>query len=129
MSVTGTSSGSFTGSKSAASEATPKCSDGLSAICSMRMREVVGRQNEAAWEIWSVGAADEKSWAYADLTPAGLPFGCSYLGVEIDDLSGEPDYVSILLSFRDELELEVKSVAPEQFNRVIANARELDQER
>ncbi len=47
----------------------------------------VGRQNEATWEIWSIGEVDEKSWAYGDLTPAGLPFGSSYLGVETEDLT------------------------------------------
>ncbi len=47
----------------------------------------VGRQNRATWEIWSLGPCDEQSWAYADLTPAGLPFGCSFVGVEVDDLT------------------------------------------
>ncbi len=48
---------------------------------------VVGRQNRSEWEVWSVGKADPTDWQYADLTPAGLPFGSSYLGIEIDDLT------------------------------------------
>ena len=47
----------------------------------------VGRQNEATWEVWAIGEAEPESWAYADLTPAGLPFGSSYLGVDVDDLT------------------------------------------
>jgi molybdenum cofactor biosynthesis enzyme MoaA len=47
----------------------------------------VGRQNEATWEVWHVGEADEESWAYADLTAAGLPYGCSYLGIDVADLT------------------------------------------
>ena len=47
---------------------------------------VIGRQNEASWEVWSIGQVDEKNWADADLTPAGLPFGSSYIGLDVDDL-------------------------------------------
>lgn len=48
---------------------------------------VVGRQNDASWEVWSIGQADEQNWAYADLTPQGLPFGSSFLGVDVGDLT------------------------------------------
>lgn len=47
----------------------------------------VGRQNEQTWEVWHVGEASEDSWAYADLTAAGLPYGSSYLGIDVDDLT------------------------------------------
>jgi pyruvate-formate lyase-activating enzyme len=49
---------------------------------------VIERQNQASWEVWSIGAADEAEWEpYAALTPADLPFGAAYLGVEVDDLA------------------------------------------
>jgi MoaA/NifB/PqqE/SkfB family radical SAM enzyme len=49
---------------------------------------VIGRQNDASWEVWWVGAGDRTEWAeYADLTPESLPFGCHSIGVEVDDLS------------------------------------------
>ena len=49
---------------------------------------VVERQNQNQWEIWSIGAVDESSWsAYAGLTPDGLPFGTSFVGMEVDDLT------------------------------------------
>lgn len=49
---------------------------------------IVERQNRASWEVWSVGVADETIWPqYAGLTPDRLPFGCTYLGVEVDDLT------------------------------------------
>jgi molybdenum cofactor biosynthesis enzyme MoaA len=48
---------------------------------------VIERQNRAAWDVWWVGAADETQWAYADLELGSLPFGCRYLGVELDELS------------------------------------------
>jgi molybdenum cofactor biosynthesis enzyme MoaA len=48
---------------------------------------VIGRQNQAGWEVWWVGAADPAQWPYADLTLAGLPYGCRSLGVEVDDLA------------------------------------------
>lgn len=48
---------------------------------------VIGRQNQAAWDVWSIGGVDEDDWAYADLAPAGLPFGCSFLGVDVGDLT------------------------------------------
>src|SRR5262249_51543976 len=48
---------------------------------------VIGRQNRAEWDVWWVGAADETEWPYADLNMEGMPFGCRYIGVEVDDLS------------------------------------------
>ncbi len=49
---------------------------------------VVDRQNRDDWEIWSIGAVDETTWsAYAGLTPDGLPFGTSFIGLELDELS------------------------------------------
>jgi hypothetical protein len=48
---------------------------------------VIERQNRASWDVWWIGAAGEEDWPYAGLTPDGLPFGCAYLGVEVDDLA------------------------------------------
>jgi molybdenum cofactor biosynthesis enzyme MoaA len=49
---------------------------------------VIERQNRAGWEVWSIGAVDEEHWSpYAELTPDRLPFGCTHLGVEVNDLS------------------------------------------
>jgi len=49
---------------------------------------VIERQNRATWEVWSIGKANEEDWSsYADLKPADLPFGCRYIGVEVDDLA------------------------------------------
>ena len=48
---------------------------------------VVERQNRASWDVWSVGTADETHWAhYAHLRLEDLPYGCRYLGVEVNDL-------------------------------------------
>jgi molybdenum cofactor biosynthesis enzyme MoaA len=49
---------------------------------------VIERQNKASWEVWSIGAANADEWPpYADLKPSDLPFGCTYIGVEVDDLA------------------------------------------
>jgi molybdenum cofactor biosynthesis enzyme MoaA len=49
---------------------------------------VVERQNRASWEVWWLGAVDAAQWApYADLTLDRLPYGCRYVGVEVDDLA------------------------------------------
>ncbi len=47
---------------------------------------VIGRQNRSDWEVWWVGKAEPDNWSYAEVVPAGLPYGCSYIGVEVDDL-------------------------------------------
>jgi len=47
---------------------------------------VIGRQNRSDWEVWWVGKAEQDNWSYAEVVPAGLPYGCSYVGVEVDDL-------------------------------------------
>ncbi len=49
---------------------------------------VIERQNEAQWDVWWLGAADEATWPHAELTTDDLPFGCRYIGIEVDDLSG-----------------------------------------
>jgi pyruvate-formate lyase-activating enzyme len=49
---------------------------------------VIERQNRATWEVWWLGAADENQpEPYADLTVGSLPYGCSSIGIEVDDLS------------------------------------------
>jgi molybdenum cofactor biosynthesis enzyme MoaA len=49
---------------------------------------VIERQNRSTWEIWWIGRAREGEWApHAALTPSDLPFGCRYLGFEVDDLA------------------------------------------
>jgi len=49
---------------------------------------VIGRQNQAQWEVWSIGAADATDWApYANLTLDEMPYGCQSLGVEVEDLA------------------------------------------
>ncbi len=47
---------------------------------------VIGRQNRNEWEVWWLGKAAASEWAFAEVTPEGLPYGCSYIGVEVDDL-------------------------------------------
>ncbi len=48
---------------------------------------VIERQNKATWEVWWIGKANPDEWsAHAALTLNDLPFGCRYLGVEVDDL-------------------------------------------
>ena len=49
---------------------------------------VIERQNRAQWDVWWIGAADESApWEGSDLTLERLPYGCRYLGMEVDDLS------------------------------------------
>ena len=48
---------------------------------------VIERQNQATWDVWWLGGADEAEWPHADLTAADLPFGCRSIGIEVDDLS------------------------------------------
>jgi molybdenum cofactor biosynthesis enzyme MoaA len=49
---------------------------------------VIERQNKATWEVWWIGKANRDEWsAQAALTLNDLPFGCRYLGVEVDDLA------------------------------------------
>jgi molybdenum cofactor biosynthesis enzyme MoaA len=49
---------------------------------------VVERQNEASWDVWWIGAADEAAWSQqASLLPGDLPYGSAYLGVEVGDLT------------------------------------------
>jgi hypothetical protein len=49
---------------------------------------VIERQNQNAWEVWWLGAVDASAWAqYADLRLETLPFGCRYLGIEVNDLA------------------------------------------
>jgi molybdenum cofactor biosynthesis enzyme MoaA len=49
---------------------------------------VIERQNRAGWEVWSIGTANESEWApYAALTLDDLPFGCRYIGIDVDDLT------------------------------------------
>jgi MoaA/NifB/PqqE/SkfB family radical SAM enzyme len=48
---------------------------------------VIERQNQAAWEVWWIGAVDEAEWAaHADLTLESLPFGCRSIGLAVEDL-------------------------------------------
>lgn len=46
---------------------------------------IIGRQNQNAWEVWWLGRVDESEWQ-PGLTLADLPFGCRYVGVEVEDL-------------------------------------------
>ncbi len=49
---------------------------------------VIERQNRASWEVWWIGEPGEAQRAeIAALTPEQLPFGCGYVGVEVDDLA------------------------------------------
>src|SRR6185369_13588108 len=43
---------------------------------------VIERQNEASWDVWWIGAADGTPPAASE-----LPFGCRFVGVEVDDLA------------------------------------------
>lgn len=47
---------------------------------------VIERQNQASWDVWWLGAADEAQWPHADLSVEELPFGCRHIGIEVDDL-------------------------------------------
>jgi molybdenum cofactor biosynthesis enzyme MoaA len=49
---------------------------------------VVERQNRASWEIWWMGRVGaQRAAELAALTPDRLPYGCAYVGIEIDELS------------------------------------------
>jgi molybdenum cofactor biosynthesis enzyme MoaA len=49
---------------------------------------VIERQNRATWDVWWIGVVDESDWSqYAGLTLSDLPFGCHFIGVEVDDLA------------------------------------------
>jgi molybdenum cofactor biosynthesis enzyme MoaA len=49
---------------------------------------VIERQNQASWDVWWIGAADPVQWAqYANLTRADLPYGCRYLGFEVEEVT------------------------------------------
>src|SRR6185295_17947297 len=46
------------------------------------------RQNRASWEVWWIGSVDAAQWEpYAKLGLADLPYGCRYLGIEVEDLA------------------------------------------
>ena len=44
---------------------------------------VIERQNQASWDIWWIGPANE---SVASPSASELPFGCRSIGVEVDDL-------------------------------------------
>src|SRR5262249_26325363 len=49
---------------------------------------VIGRQNRNEWDAWALGAVEETQWASsAGPTIDRLPFGCRYVGVEVEDLA------------------------------------------
>ena len=67
----------------------------------------IGRQNEAAWDVWWLGTADDEMPAQlAALTPEMMPYGCAYVGLEVDDLADIEE-----LPVRDDLGIYVKSAS------------------
>lgn len=65
---------------------------------------VIGRQNRNDWDVWWLGRADDAVAAEVGaLTPDHLPYGCGYVGVEVDDLADLER-----LSVRDDIGIYVK---------------------